>query len=139
MIMQTEFTQELQKVMLKRLRYYVVQHISNQIVKDNISLDVTMDRMSTNFILRLSLDIWSEKIEEKIYTVSYPRTWWDHFKQDVIPNLSRLYGMRLPRKIHKFIKFERTAVFPKFNQYSHGPTAEFVIHESVDFRTLKGD
>lgn len=125
--------QEYQKVILEKLHYQLDQLVDYEILnKNNLHFDVQMDRVSRNMMLRLHLDIWSEKLQTDEHEVTYPYTWWDHFKRDAIPTFTRWFKLKIKHQ-HKRIKFNRKAIFPKFNQYSHGPTAEFIIHENVDF------
>jgi len=129
--------QHMERVVLERLHYCISQHLDLAMLdKNSVDVDVHIDRIARNICLRLTLDIWSDKLQDDTQSVCYPRSWWNHFKRDAIPTFTRWFTLGIRFQMIK-VRFKRTAIFPKLNQYSHGPTAEFVIHEQISFDTIR--
>ena len=79
-------------------------------------------------VLRLIDYVWAEELQTDKVIWEVPATWWDHFKRDGIPRITRLLGLEVKMKT-KGYSWRRAAWFPEFRH--HPEAGEYVIHEQV--------
>lgn len=127
------------QVILEALEYRFCKEISDYYPTEiNIREDFT--DLGKSMYLELRQYIWAEKLQEtkqKVeFTVRYPSTWWQHFKQANFPRwLLKKYPVK-EKTVYKSetINFERIALFPEFRYHSKKSVERFVIHESISFK-----
>ena len=75
----------LEEVTLQAIKFALVQHIPKNTYPQRLELEGYDDYLRDYFIRQLSWHLWGKKIE----TITYPRTWWDAFKNYWFPKWLR--------------------------------------------------
>lgn len=107
------------KIVLERFRWAVSERIS----KEALDLDIhaVADLFSTDAIALLSANVWAEQVgkEEIVVSFPYPVTWWDHFKRDAIPTLTRWLGLQVNQERERRVFQVRHMI--AYPEYLHHP------------------
>lgn len=126
-------TQEIDEVLLQKLYFAVQQHIPDERVVNLQGVEFTsfFELLTRDLVFRISGYVWEEELEKRVLVASYPKTWWQHFKKDVMPEwFTKKFPVELKRE-EVLVKF--TAVYPKFAEVSEQPFVR-KIRTIVDFR-----
>lgn len=70
--------QEECRVKLEELKYGVLQEVSKELVNADVSAAIHW--VSGNIMVSAKFYVLAQRLDEQ--TVSYPATWWQHFKQE---------------------------------------------------------
>ncbi len=85
-------------------------------LEHSINLDAYFDIMADDMVMVMKRVVYAHKMEEG--AISYPTTWWDHFKQRWFPAwLKKLYPVRMTTKDFKVYRTYPDKVFPKERSY----------------------
>lgn len=114
------------KIVLEKLRVGTKKILSEEYVLNNIDTDAFWDYINRYFVVDIRGFVWSEKLQDEMKLVSYPKTVWQYLKGRIFP---KWLLNKYPVKMKEFnVRFERVAKFPEFRYPSDNG---FVIHESI--------
>jgi len=104
---------KVKEVVLEKLMCSVTRTIPFCVMANSQLKAREIPRTIEGMILDLSTYVASDDLDKAEYEVSYPATWWQHFKKEVFP---RRLVKRWPVvwKKHK-IKYNLKATYPDFN------------------------
>lgn len=94
-----------EKIVLERVHFYHQQILDQTILQEPV-IDVVLDNLSYDMVVRMRCFVWGETVGE--HAVSYPKDWWEAFKERWFPYS---WQDRWPTKM-KTIKFDVKAVYP---------------------------
>lgn len=88
-----------QTVALEKLRIALQKHIIRYELEHVVDADAYIDQVAHRFVMEMNAYYWSDDLKQ--WTVRYPATWWDHVKQDLMPDwLQELWPVRYI--VHEF-------------------------------------
>ena len=139
-----ETSQDYRQVILRKLEFCKDQLFSKREI-ENLKIDFDWDYILNGMKLELREEIWAERLQntahELKFEVSYPATWWQHFKQMHFPKwlLKRFkIQWKTVSQIQK-IQFIRSAAFPEFRYESLEEERPFVIKEGLEHTENQGE
>lgn len=136
---------ELSKSIPLESRRVLVQEIFDprigQHLRSNAEFQRYQEQMLDRLVYRLESFVLSEKLVEKRvvkshvfeHKVRYPRSWWQHFKQDVLDRtrLTRWFVNWKPVKYKTEYKREHATLQADFRQYATFPAADILTPPSI--------
>jgi len=137
-----ETKQDYRQIILKKLEFCRTRLIPKQDFEIELS---DWDYILNGMKLQLREEIWTERLQDTAhelkFEVSYPATWWQHFKQMHFPKwlLKRFkIQWKTVSQIQK-IQFIRSAAFPEFRYESLEEERPFVIKEGLEHTENQGE
>ena len=129
-----ETDQDYRQVILRKIEFNVAKIIPKRDFRIELDWNLILNGMK----LELREEIWTERLQDTAhelkFEVSYPATWWQHFKQAYFSKwLLRRFKIQWKTvfQIQK-IQFIRSAAFPEFQYKSIEEEQPFVIKESLE-------
>lgn len=117
-----------------------IQHLDDKIglvLRSSVELERYNHQVLDAMVWKLNAIVLAEKIVEKTiakshtfeHKVRYPRSWWQHFKQDVLNRtwVTRWIVRWKPVLLHTEYKYESVTLGADFTQYAKYPAADLVL------------
>ena len=101
------------EIILDKLRFAIVEHVSDEVVRDVQSLDVMFDYMTQGWVVRATWAVPGKTTTEEIGAEWVPDGWWQAFKLEVVPGwvrrwLHRSRTRRIPTSLQTIKVFPGT-------------------------------
>ena len=129
-----ETSQDYRQVILRKLK--ILQ--SKLISKQNFEIELDWDPILNGMKLQLREEIWTERLQDTThelkFEVSYPATWWQHFKHAYFSKWL-LKRFKIQWKVvsqTQKIQFIRSAAFPEFRYKSPEKEIPYIIKEFLE-------
>lgn len=99
----------------------------------SMSLDRMIHELNTFLLAEKLVDKKVKRVAVFTHNVVYPKTWWQHFKQDVLKKhrLTRWFVKWRPVVLKHEHKFEQATLEVDFTQYATFPAADIRTPESI--------
>lgn len=110
------------KLQLEKLRFTIKQELSELSLQD-LSVDAWQSDLKDYMVFEVKGSIMAEKLLDD--TVRYPRNWWQHFKEEVMP---KWFTDRYPVECTVY-SIKRYAKYPRLPMVFEGHKA--VIEDMI--------
>ena len=111
-------------------RFYVRER--RAVAFHDLRIEQYMD-VATNMMLDLSAYVWAQKLQDEqvALSVSYPSTWWQHFKQRWFPKWALAKWPVRKTEVTRTHRFKTLALLPEFKYEAPRDCGEAVIMSYV--------
>lgn len=110
---------------LKRLQVACFARIHRQLLQDT-EFDFVYEPFVEMVTVQIRGQIWTEPLG--VHELSYPATWWQMFKQDIVPHwFQRIFPVK-----QTTVKLEVRVLYPGFKPFREPSTIKFLPWEEDD-------
>lgn len=86
------------------------------------------------YLIQIQREMFGEKVQKEVVVKteqSFPKTWWQHFKQENFPAwLLRKFPVKYQvHTVSKTVQFDRTFIFPDAYKEGHTILGKFIIRD----------